>query len=159
MAYSFRPMDEEAARTFLAWRYAPPYDRYNVELAAVEDALPSFLDPSNGYFAIADESDDLVAFCCFGADAQVPGGDYEVDALDVGFGMRPDLTGQGRGSALVAAIVDFAGRRFHPRAFRATVAAFNRRSQRACEKVGFHQVQTFHRTGDGEQFVVLIRQT
>ncbi len=34
----------------------------------------------------------MVGFCSFGVDGRVPGGDYPDGPLDVGMGMRPDLT-------------------------------------------------------------------
>ena len=63
----------------------------------MDDAITFFLAPKNGYLAVRDSEGALVGFCCFGFEGQVPGGDYSVDALDVGIGMRPELTGQGLG--------------------------------------------------------------
>ena len=36
---------------------------------------------------------ELVGYGCFGAPARVPEVDEEAGALDVGYGMRPDLMG------------------------------------------------------------------
>src|SRR5262245_23215227 len=156
MPLIFRSMDEANAHVFISWRYDPPYDIYNIPALAIED-LSFFIDPQNAYYSISAEDGTLEAFCCFGADAQVPGGDYAADALDVGFGIRPDLTGQGRGSAYLAAILDFARQRFDPATFRTTVAEFNTRSRRVCEKAGFHPVQVFPSNQDGMPFAILMR--
>ena len=51
---------------------------------AVAEVVRFFIDPQNRYYQIEDERGDFAAFCCFGWDAQVPGGDYSADALDVG---------------------------------------------------------------------------
>ncbi|MDQ2672203.1 MAG: GNAT family N-acetyltransferase, partial [Actinomycetota bacterium] len=72
---------------------------------------------------------------CFGEDAQVASGKrfglYEAEpALDVGLGMRPDLTGRGLGEEFVYAGLRFARETYSPPAFRLTVAAFNRRAIR-----------------------------
>src|SRR5688572_27630240 len=156
MPFAFRPVDEASARAFLAWRYEPPYDLYNGNPEGIELELPFFMDPRNGYFCIFEEDDELVAFCCFGQDAQVPGGDYSAPALDLGLGVRPDLTGQGRGLAFVEAVLDFARQTFAPAGCRVTIAEFNRRAWRVWEKAGFYPVQTFQRQHDDLDFVVLI---
>ena len=156
MSLLFRPMDEANARSMIGWRYDPPYDIYNIPEPAIED-LVFFTDPRNAYYSIRNDDGTLEAFCCFGADAQVPGGDYAEDALDVGWGLRPDLVGQGRGAAYVAAILEFARQTFAPAQFRTTVAEFNIRSRRVCEKAGFQQVQRFSASTDGMSFVILTR--
>jgi RimJ/RimL family protein N-acetyltransferase len=116
------------------------------------------LDPANAYFAITDEHDELMGFCCFGPDARVPGGGYAEDgSLDIGAGMRPDLTGQGAGGGFIGAIVAFGEDRYAPPAFRASVAAFNQRSIRACGRAGFRELSRFHNT-DGREFVILRRE-
>ena len=153
MSYSVEPLCEEDVRATLGWHYAPPYDIY--DLAGADDAS-TMLDPAQNYFAVRDADGDLVGFCCFGADARVPGWDYDDEALDVGIGMRPDLTGRGRGYAFVAAVMAFGLRRFpHPRV-RATVAAFNQRSQRVFLRHGLRPLGSFTRPGDPPlAFVVL----
>jgi [ribosomal protein S18]-alanine N-acetyltransferase len=157
MSLIFRPMDEANARAFISWRYDPPYDFYNIPASAIE-SVSFFIEPHNAYYSISNEQGTLEAFCCFGADAQVPGGDYSTDALDVGWGLRPDLTGQGHGSVYVAAILAFAQQKFAPARLRTTVAEFNRRSRRVCEKAGFHQVQVFSASTDGRRFMILTRE-
>lgn len=147
-------MDEASARAIFEWLYDAPYDLYNLDPEDVEENLQVFLDPQCAYYAITDQDGDLVAYCCFGPDAQVPGGDYRPAALDIGLGVRPDLTGQGCGLTYVQAVLDFALERFEPPALRVTVAEFNKRAQRMCEKAGFRPVQTFDREGDRRAFVV-----
>jgi len=113
------------------------------------------MDPQYAYHVLADEQGALAAFCCFGPDAQVPGGDYRLPALDIGLGVRPDLTGQGQGSGFVSAVLEFAQRVFGPASLRVTVAEFNERALRVWKKAGLKPVQTFPRRGDGKVFVVL----
>ena len=43
----------------------------------------------------------------FGPDGRVPGWDYDETALDTGGGLRPSLTGQGLGRAVISAGLDF----------------------------------------------------
>jgi GNAT superfamily N-acetyltransferase len=144
-------MNTHYAEQVARWRYPEPYGRYD----GAGDV--SFLvDPSNGYYAVV-EGQELVAFRCFGPDAQVPGGDYSADALDTGGGLRPDLTGQGLGRGVIAAGLQFGRSRFSPTAFRLTVAAFNGRALRSVQSLGFVQHQRFHSTADGDEYVVLVR--
>ena len=158
MSLAFRPMDRASVRAILEWRYQPPYDLYNLDPDDPEEAVRCYMDPGNAYHSVADERGNLVAFCCFGADAQVSGGDYGAPSLDIGLGVRPDLTGQGRGSVFVNAVLGFAQRSFEPTSFRVTVAEFNKRARRVWEKAGFEHVQTFERESDGRSFVVLMQQ-
>ena len=153
--FTFQPMDEASARAISEWRYDAPYDIYNIAPDDVEKEMQLFLDPQNAYHTITDEHGDLVAYCCFGPDGQVPGGDYSAAALDIGLGVRPDLTGRGRGLTYVNAVLDFTRCTFPPTAFRVTVAEFNKRALRVWEKAGFRPVQTFQRSGDSMAFVIM----
>ena len=151
-------MDQASARAVLSWRYEEPYALYNTPPDRMEAGVQALLDPRNAYHAITNGRGDLVGYCCIGPDAQVPGGDYNAEALDVGMGLRPDLTGQGHGPTYVDAVLDFARRTFAPAAFRVTVAEFNARALRVWQEAGFCAVQTFQRELDGRAFVVLVRE-
>ena len=147
MALRFDPMTEADARAILAWRYDGPYAVYNCPPNEVEDAVRAWLDPANGCYAVRETSGDLVGYCCFGPDARVPGGDYADDsALDVGLGLRPELTGKGLGLSFVQAVVAFAVEHLHRSYLRLTVAAFNQRAIRVYERAGFRTTHTFTRT-------------
>jgi ribosomal-protein-alanine N-acetyltransferase len=156
--YTFSSMDPASARAISAWHYDPPYELYNVAPERIEKEVQALLDPQNAYYAMFDEGGSLVANCCFGRDAQVSGGDYSADALDIGLGVRPDQTGQGRGHTYVDAVLDLARHTYAPTAFRVTVAAFNGRALRVWGRAGFRPVSEFARTSDGLAFVVLTSQ-
>jgi RimJ/RimL family protein N-acetyltransferase len=155
--FVFRLMDEVGAREVLAWRYPPPYDVYNASADRIDADVKALLDPENSYYLVCDSAGTVLAYCCYGPDARVPGGDYRADALDVGLGVRPDLTGRGQGSRHVSAVLQFGHTIFGPTACRVTVARFNGRALRVWRKAGFQQVQTFRRKTDGMPFVVLMR--
>ena len=157
MTLTFHPMDEASAREMCTWRYEPPYDFYNPHPKGTDARIRHLLDPNMIYYTISDDDGTLVGYCCFGADAQVPGGTYEEPALDIGLGMQPALTGQGHGGSFFAAIVDFALLALAPRRLRVTVAAFNQRAMRVYEKAGFKPVESFGRNGDGVEFVIMTR--
>jgi RimJ/RimL family protein N-acetyltransferase len=145
-------MDERQAREISRWRYPPPYNIYN--LAESEDAVAYAINPQNNFYAMEDEMGRLVGFCSFGQDGQVPGGDYHLEALDIGLGIRPDLTGRGQGIDYIKSVLDFARELFDPPRFRVTIAAFNRRAQNVWKKAGFRPVGRFQHEESGRKFVV-----
>ena len=146
------------ARLLLSWQYPEPYALYNLSSSDAAAAMQFFTDPSNAYYAVIDAQGELIAYRCFGADAQVVGGYYPEDALDTGGGMRPDLTGQGLGLPVLLAGLAFGRQMFGPPAFRVTVAAFNQRALKVVARAGFEPIQQFTRQADGIGFVVLRRE-
>lgn len=157
MEVTFAAMDFAAAREILTWEYDPPYDIYNLTSSSQRRTLDSFLDSANRYFRIERGGGELIGFCCFGPEARVPGGEYSPDQLDIGLGLRPDLTGRGLGPVIIGRVCEFARQRFGALEFRVTIASFNQRARRAWEKSGFEFSGEFNRSTDGEPFVQLSR--
>ncbi|HRW47054.1 MAG: GNAT family N-acetyltransferase [Caldilinea sp.] len=143
MEYHFAPMTEPDARAVLNWSYPGIDTLYNPDPDNLEEDMAALLRPDYYYHAIRDGAGGLVGFCCFGEDAQVPGGDYGLPALDVGLGLHPDLIGTGLSHGFLAAILAFGEEKFAPEFFRATVAVINRRSLHLFERAGFYIVQNF----------------
>jgi ribosomal-protein-alanine N-acetyltransferase len=144
MLYSIIPMTPELAQEIITWAYDPPYNLYDLS----SEYLPGLLNPDYCYRVVTSEGGDLVGYCCFGRDAQVPGGDYNVgepDVLDIGVGMSPDLTGQGLGNGFISAIEDYAIKTFSPKILRVSVAAFNERSLNVFRSCGFLETTQFNR--------------
>ena len=136
-------MSQSQARKVAAWRYDPPYDFYDA-VADPED-LAELLDPvqrEGRYFAVLSDQGDLVGFFMF---------KHEGDIVEVGLGLRPDLTGFGLGLSFLLAGLEFARERYAPAQFRLAVAAFNQRAIRVYERAGFCQGESYmHRTNGGE---------
>ncbi len=156
MKLQFASMDRASADAVVAWRYEEPYSVYDGQPGDVE----ALMNPAYRYYTFTNEDDELIGFCCFGGDARVPGGAYaDADALDVGAGMRPDLTGRGFGADFVDAILDFGLETFSPKALRVTVATFNERAIHVYEQAGFKRIKTFQ-SGSGESerdYAVMVR--
>jgi [ribosomal protein S18]-alanine N-acetyltransferase len=153
--FKFHLIDRNSVRAILNWRYEPPYDLYNY---LEEDVtLQYFLSPQNNFYKIVKENGELIGYCSFGQDGQVLGGDYSYEALDIGMGIRPDLTGQGKGFEYANAVLNFAENLFNPKAFRVTITAFNKRALRLWQKLEFEHQQSFERKSDGMQFIILMR--
>ena len=157
MNVSFRRVTNEHVQKFLAWRYPPPYDVYNLDAEPSSAEIAYSLDPQYQYHVMLDDAGAVLAFCSFGADGRVPGGDYSDDALDIGMGLRPDLTGQGRGIDYVQRVIGFALDMYAPNALRVTIAAFNQRAQTVWKKAGFVEVSRFGRARDQMPFIIYVR--
>ena len=157
MKIEYRPADETSARAFLIWHYEPPYDIYNCPLELVEEYVRYNIDPENNVYTMFDQHGELVGYCSYGADARVAGGDYSEEALDIGLMVKPELTGQGLGSEFASLVIENGTSLYRPGKLRVTIAAFNRRAIRVWEKNGFKLSQTFKRTRDGMEFVILTR--
>ena len=104
MRFTLKPITPSDARAISHWHYEEPYSIYDGDPTSV-DAL---LQPRFAYHSVYDERAELTGYFCFGEDAQVAAGKrlgvYQVEpALDVGLGMRPDLTGRGLGEEFVHA--------------------------------------------------------
>jgi ribosomal-protein-alanine N-acetyltransferase len=130
-------LNDAEALDIAGWRYKPPYDFYDAD-ADPED-LAVLLDRDRRgdlYWSARDDSGALMGFFYF-----VPGG----EEVEVGLGLRPDLTGRGLGLLFLAAGLDFARTRWSIERFRLYVAAFNERAIAVYERAGFRSVGTQER--------------
>jgi ribosomal-protein-alanine N-acetyltransferase len=139
------PMTPDHAAAIATWRYPEPYSRYSTPGFAARD----------DYVAVLEDAGELIGFRCFGAEGRVPGYDYDDAALDTGGGLRPDLTGGGRGAEVIATGLAYGWERFRNDAFRVTVASSNVRARRAVESLGFRVTGHFRASTDGSEFDVL----
>ncbi len=159
--YAFRPMSDEEARAAVSWRYEAPYDFY--DMANDPEGLEELLGPPErreGYYAVL-SGGELVGFFCFGPGGQVPSFDYADDgSLDIGLGLRPDLTGRGLGLEFLLAGLEFGRRHFAPAGFRLSVATFNERAIQVYERAGFRRVTVFtnHTNGGDYPFLLMTRE-
>ena len=149
--FIFGPLTAADAHTIAAWRYAGVYAFY--DFTADPADLAELLTPEtwgSSYFRVERVNQELVGFFQFEPQGTV---------IDIGLGLRPDLTGKGHGLPFVLAGLAFAQRRFTPRQFRLAVATFNRRAQRVYERAGFQAVRTYWQATNGGQheFVEMVR--
>jgi RimJ/RimL family protein N-acetyltransferase len=116
------------------WRYDPPYEFYDGD----DDPV---LNPER--FFVVRDGDEIVGFYYF---------DAREDTVEIGLGLRPDLTGKGLGLEFFLDGVAFAHGRFPGRRVTLNVAAFNARAITVYERAGFRRtgehVRTFERWGD-----------
>ncbi len=160
MRFTLKPITPCDAQAISRWRYGGPYSIYDRDPTSVD----MLLEPRFSYHSVYDGRKDLVGYFCFGEDARVAAGRrlgiYEIEpALDIGLGMRPDLTGRGLGVEFVHAGLRFARKTYAPPAFRLTVATFNRRAIRVYERAGFETVKSFgdHTRGTEREWLLMRR--
>jgi ribosomal-protein-alanine N-acetyltransferase len=133
------------ARALATWRYAGRYKVYD---------LVDEVRPEDGYWAVEDDG-EVVGYCCFGKEARVRGVRAESGTVDVGYGLRPDLVGRGRGREFVAAIIRFATAEFAAARLRLLILEWNERSRSVAEAVGFRTDGTVR--SEDRTFVVMSR--
>lgn len=80
---------------------------------------------------------------------------YIDDCIDIGIGMRPDLTGKGLGSSFLTTILMEIEVLFPSTPIRLTVASFNQRAIHLYEKLGFRIQHHFQRKSTN--FYIMVR--
>jgi ribosomal-protein-alanine N-acetyltransferase len=147
--FIIQSMRDASAQTIAAWLYPPPYDFYN---AVPDDPdLADFLNPDfrrARYFEVVDPDGDLVGFFEF----------KHEQPLEIGLGIRPDLTGRGLGLEFVQVGMTFARKQLGATDICLTVAAFNQRAITVYERAGFREVARYlhHTNGADYLFVRMV---
>ncbi len=157
MTYTFVSMNKAYATMIVeTWAYEGEYAIYDYINEA--DHMLDSEAWGRGIFAVLDQNGDLVGELSieFYDDQDQPTEyhAFEDEALInqrelwIGFGLRPDLVGQGRGAEFVAACVDYAVQHYHYQGnyIGLGVAKFNQRALKAYEKAGFQIVK--HTVGE-----------
>jgi len=138
------PVKKQDIENILGWTYEEPYSFYNI--GHEKEVIEELLDGS--YYVMKNEKGEIVSFYCFGKAAQVSIDKQcdvymDKDIVDIGLGMRPDLTGQGKGIEFLTRGLAFAREKFSTTKFRLTVATFNQRAIKVYEKAGFKKEKVF----------------
>jgi len=136
-----------AVLTQYTWHYEGEYAFYDME--ADQDDMAEFLDAEQrgqSVFAITSDG-ELVGF--------VSVAQPDAETVDIGLGMKPDLTGNGSGRAFVTSILDFVKATYSPHRITLSVAAFNVRAIRVYEACGFTQTGSFQQPTNGSTFTFI----
>ena len=147
MHFAFKPMNEQDAHAIAKWHYQDPYTFYDADQDP--DDLAELLNPQSWqgtYHSVLDEQNELIGFFTFNKDEGI---------IEIGLGLRPDLTGKGIGLEFVQAGLEFAKNTYSPTAFRLKVATFNQRAIRVYEQAGFHPARVFMHTTNGGEYEFL----
>ncbi|WP_174615580.1 GNAT family N-acetyltransferase [Virgibacillus ihumii] len=148
MTYEFKKMTQEQAEEIAYnWHYDGEYSFYDIE--ADEEDLEEFLDSQargDSSFAVTND-DELIGF--FRASQKSDG------IVDVGLGMRPDLTGKGNGLEFLKAGIEFVHSEYAPTKITLAVATFNQRAIKVYRKIGFEDTDIFMQDTNGDRYEFL----
>ncbi|PGZ10957.1 GNAT family N-acetyltransferase [Bacillus cereus] len=148
MNYTYTVMtQEEAEEIAYNWHYEGEYSFYDIE--ADQEDLAEFLDDESrgdDTFAVK-ENGTLTGFFSFCK--------INNRTIDIGLGMRPNITGNGLGLQFVKAGLDFSKENYNCDYITLSVAAFNKRAIKVYKKVGFEAVGTFIQKTNGSCFEFL----
>ncbi|WP_337019192.1 GNAT family protein [Oceanobacillus massiliensis] len=148
MRYHFSAITQEQAEDIaFNWHYDGEYSFYDME--ADKEDLEEFLDPEkrgDSTFAVT-QKNELVAFF-----STIHVTDR---TFDLGLGMKPSLTGKGKGKKFLREALNFIQSEFKPDKITLSVAAFNQRAIRVYREVGFKDVETFMQDTNGSVFEFL----
>jgi len=137
--------NETYAGEVATWHYEAPYDFYDIASDPSDAAEMRDPDKAAHYRAVLGESGSLEAFWYF---------DWHDDVVELGMGLRPDLTSRGLGEAFFRAELDYASQAWSPLTFRLFVAGWNERAIRLYDRLGFREVaretRHFQLAGDHE---------
>ncbi|RLL44906.1 GNAT family N-acetyltransferase [Oceanobacillus piezotolerans] len=154
MLLQVRKMTEKYATEVLCWKYDKPYDFYNQILSS--GAIMELL--TYKYYVVLDDYLKVIGFFCTGKPARVPLGEkfyiYEEDCVDIGIGLKPELTGKGNGKTFLTFILRFL-EESDSRDIRLTVATFNKRAIKLYENVGFKEQIRFYK--NDTEFMTMIK--
>lgn len=129
MKFTLKPMNEEEARMISEWHYEDSYSFYDFN-NDLEDAR-EFLDftnrPVNKYFSVINEAGELAGFYEF---------KQKDNGIEIGLGMRPNLTGRGLGLSFLESGIEFIKEKFSPNLITLQVLSSNRRAQIVYERAG-----------------------
>jgi RimJ/RimL family protein N-acetyltransferase len=135
VSFSVRPLTPEQGEEMARWAYPGPWAVYDVT---------GPIDPAEGFWAVVDDSGEVAGFACFGVEARVPGLAERAGVLDVGVGMRPELTGQGLGPEFARAVLEHGREVSGASRLRAVVQDWNERSRRLLLGLGFTETGEHH---------------
>ena len=112
------------------WHYNDMYSFYNMENDP-ED-LEEIITPKlrgDKYYQVVDDQDELVGYFCLERLSE--------EKVEVGLGLRPDLTGRGLGLNFITEIEAFIQNDFNYRIVVLSVASFNKRAIKVYQRAGF----------------------
>jgi ribosomal-protein-alanine N-acetyltransferase len=138
MGFGFRELTEEDVVVLRAWHYEPPYDTYDGSAEPEDLPRPGEGDGSTVWLAASQPGSDLLV------------GFVEIkladDEIEIGLGLRPDLTGRGLGPGFVTTIVEEIRSRWGARRIGLDVFPWNERAIAAYERAGFDRGDVYVRT-------------
>ncbi|WP_425448889.1 GNAT family N-acetyltransferase [Dethiothermospora halolimnae] len=147
MNFNFVPMNKEYANEIaFNWKYEGLYSFY--DMTGDEEDLELFLDENNWkekYFGVLDDKGHVVGFYSYS---------FDEDIMWVGFGLKPNLTGNGIGLEFVMDGINFGLDHFNydKKYIMLAVAKFNKRAIKVYERLGFEIIEEYIQETNGGEY-------
>ena len=143
MQYNFVHMTQSYAEEIAyQWKYKGKYSFYDT--TADEEDLAEFLDPKtwDRTFAVLNEDNELIGFYSY---------TFQDKIMWIGFGLKPDLTGQGLGADFIRAGIEHGIEHFDYQKdiIMLAVAEFNKRAIKLYKKLGFKTIEKYDQPTNG----------
>ncbi|WP_416149126.1 GNAT family N-acetyltransferase [Salipaludibacillus sp. HK11] len=136
-------MTNEAALEIVEWEYDDEYSFYDIQNEV--DDLDEFLNPFKwNHYAAIYEDDELVGYFRFNP--------LNLHDVEIALGLRPDLTGLGKGYAFTKYAIETALKWYEPKKLLVNVAEFNQRAIHVFQKHKFDKVSYFQRNTNGRDY-------
>ncbi|WP_430791238.1 GNAT family N-acetyltransferase [Virgibacillus flavescens] len=145
MKWNFTQMTQNQAEDIAYnWHYDGEYSFYDIQ--ADEEDFQEFIDPGlrGESFYVVEDNGELIGFFNFTG--------KQANTIEVGLGMRPDLTGKGIGLGFIEAGIEFAESNYCPDKLTLSVAIFNQRAIKVYKKAGFKEMDTFMQDTNGSRY-------
>ncbi|WP_353947610.1 GNAT family N-acetyltransferase [Sporolactobacillus sp. Y61] len=148
MDYQFQVMNQQQAEEIAYnWHYEGIYAFYDME-SDPED-LAEFIDSEKrgeSCYAVI-ENQTLIGFLSVSR--------VDTTTVEIGLGMKPELTGHGQGLSFVQACIEWTRKQHAPKTIMLSVATFNQRAVKVYEKAGFQPVETYIQETNGGHYPFL----
>jgi len=151
-ALELRQIRPAAAHIIQTWRYNGFMSRYNI--ASDEATHQRMCQHDGGYWQVRDEQGSLYGVVIIGSHAQIAGGTYQHNGVDLQIALRPDLIGQYRGSALCTVAVAHALGQYPDTTLRVSIPTNHASALAVWQRAGFFPEYAFM-SHDQVPFVVL----
>ncbi|KXA68031.1 GNAT family N-acetyltransferase [Cutibacterium avidum] len=143
---TYMPMDVSTAREIADdWKYPEPYDFY--DMTADPEDYQEFVTPElwPEFFLQVRQEGQLIGFL---SGSVVEGG----GGVEIGLGMRPDLTGRGLGRNLMRCNLEWIHQECPGVEIRLSIASFNQRGIKVYEASGFKVIRHFTQVTNGGEY-------
>ncbi|KHE67478.1 GNAT family N-acetyltransferase [Halobacillus sp. BBL2006] len=137
-------MPQEDAEMIATWKYPEPYSFY--DMTADEEDYEEFIHPekrSEHTYSVYEDGKLIGFFTIIPTDSLT---------VDLGLGLRPDLTGKGYGRRFLEEGIEFAKFHYSTEKFTLSVAAFNKRAIEVYRRVGFRKIKVFMQSTNGSEY-------
>ncbi|WP_158282122.1 GNAT family N-acetyltransferase [Salipaludibacillus keqinensis] len=141
--FTWEFMTNEAALEIVEWEYPDEFSFYNIQNDM--DDLDEFLNPFKwNHYAAVYENEKLVGYFTFDP--------LNLEEVEIGLGLHPDLIGRGKGKAFTAYAMELADKWYEPKKLIVNVAKFNARAIKVYEKNGFKKTVEFLQETNGDEY-------